>query len=200
MKSLCLLFILNLSFISFAQGKFDVASVEDFQKELNTQYADKQKSPLTVSDREHFNGLDFYPANEKFFVIANLVRTDSSKPFAMKTSTDRKPLYRKYGELHFTVDGKPMKLNVYQSLDLMKIDEYKDRLFLPYSDLTSGNETYIGGRYIDIIIPSGNTIAVDFNKSYNPYCAYNHVYSCPLIPLENDLPIEIKAGVKKFHD
>jgi hypothetical protein len=118
----------------------------------------------------------------------------------MKTSTDREPLYVKYGEVEFTIDGKALKLNVYKNIELSKKKEYKNYLFLPFSDLTSGNESYIGGKYIDLKTPKGNTIAIDFNRSYNPYCAYNYKYSCPKVPLDNDLNIAIKAGVKKFHD
>ena len=133
-------------------------------------------------------------------MTAAFVRTEKEKPFEMKTSTDRKPLYVKYGELSFTIDGRDLKLNVYKNIELSKKEEYKDYLFLPFSDLTSGKESYIGGKYIDLRIPKGDTIVIDFNTSYNPYCAYNHKYSCPKVPLENDLNIEIKAGVKKFHD
>lgn len=118
----------------------------------------------------------------------------------MKTSTSRLPMYEKYGELHFTIDGKICKLNVYRSLDLKKTDEYKDYLFLPFSDTTNGNETYLGGRYIDLKITDGNTMVIDFNKAYNPYCAYNSKYSCPAVPQENVLDVAIRAGVKKFHD
>jgi len=118
----------------------------------------------------------------------------------MKTSTERTPIYVKYGEVQFTIEGQPLKLNVYRHIELSKKKEFKEYLFLPFSDLSSGNESYIGGKYIDLKIPKGNTIAIDFNTSYNPYCAYNHKYSCPKVPLENDLNIEILAGVKKFHD
>jgi uncharacterized protein (DUF1684 family) len=89
---------------------------------------------------------------------------------------------------------------VYQNAELVRKNTYVNYLFLPFSDLTSGNETYIGGRYIDLRIPYGDTIAIDFNQAYNPYCAYNRKYSCPIVPLENDLPIAIRAGVKKFHE
>ena len=73
-------------------------------------------------------------------------------------------------------------------------------MFLPFSDLTNGKESYIGGRYIDIEIQDAAVWEIDFNKAYNPYCAYNHKYSCPIVPLENDLEVAIYAGVKKFHD
>lgn len=194
-----LVFLMLLNF-GFGQEKFDSVAVEKFQKELNSEYADAKTSPLTAEDLAVFKTLEFYPINEKFFVTAKFVRTESEKPFEMKTSTDRKPLYVKYGEAHFVIDGLDYKLNLYRNIELSKKEEYKDYLFLPFSDLTSGKESYIGGKYIDMKIPKGETIVIDFNTSYNPYCAYNHKYSCPKVPLENDLNIEIKAGVKKFHD
>lgn len=200
MRTLITLLLLILFNFGFSLQKFAVSAVAKFQKELNTEYADVKTSPLTADDLAVFKTLDFYPANETFFVLAKLVRTKKEKPFKMETSTDRKPLYVKYGELYFTIDGRDFQLNVYSNIELSKKKGYKNYLFLPFSDLTSGKESYIGGKYIDIRIPKGNTIAIDFNTSYNPYCAYNSKYSCPKVPLENDLDIEIKAGVKKFHD
>lgn len=194
------LFLLIHFNFGFSQEQFDVSAVAKFQKELNMEYADAKTSPLTAEDLAVFKTLDFYPASETFFVVAKLIRTQKEKPFEMETSTDRKPLYVKYGELSFTIDGRDFKLNVYKNIELSKKKEYKDYLFLPFSDLTSGKDSYIGGKYIDLRIPKGDTIVIDFNTSYNPYCAYNHKYSCPKVPLENDLDIEIKAGVKKFHD
>jgi len=198
MKSFLSLLFLLVSTILFAQKSFDKEAVIAFQKELNAEYADSVKSPLLKKDLKTFKALDFYPINEKFFVNAKFIRTPDEKPFEMPTSTSRKPMYVKYGEAHFSIDGKKFKLNLYQSLDLKKIEEYKDALFLPFTDLTSGVDSYGGGKYIDLKIPQGDTIAIDFNTAYNPYCAYNHKYSCPIPPQENDLAIEIKAGVKKF--
>lgn len=200
MKTIQTLVFLMLLNFGFSQEKFDSTSVEKFQKELNTEYADAKTSPLMAEDLAVFKALDFYPINEKFFVTAKFIRTADEKPFEMKTSTDRKPMYVKYGEAHFMIDGKSFQLNIYKNIELSKKEEYKDYLFLPFSDLTCGNESYIGGKYIDMKTPKGDTIAIDFNTSYNPYCAYSHKYSCPKVPLENDLNIEIKAGVKKFHD
>lgn len=102
--------------------------------------------------------------------------------------------------MHFSIEGKELKLNVYQNLELIKKPGYEDYLFLPFSDITCGKGSYIGGRYIDMRIPKSEKVTIDFNQAYNPYCAYNYKYSCPIVPLENDLAIEIKAGVKKFHD
>ena len=200
MRTLFTLFILVQLNLGFGQQKFDLSAVAKFQKELNAEYATAKTSPLTLEDLAEFKTLDFYPASETFFVVAKLVRTQKEKPFEMETSTDRKPLYVKYGELYFEINGQDFKLNVYKNIELSKKKDYKDYLFLPFSDLTSGKESYIGGKYIDVRIPKGDTIMIDFNTSYNPYCAYNSKYSCPKVPLENDLDIEIKAGVKKFHD
>ena len=196
---LLFVFLAQLNF-GFGQEKFNVAAVQKFQKEINAEYANAKTSPLTAEDLAAFKGLDFYPINEKFFVTAKFVRTEKEKPFEMKTSTERKPIYVKYGEVYFTIEGKELKLNLYRNIELSKKKEYKNSLFLPFSDLTSGKESYIGGKYIDLKIPKGNTLAIDFNTSYNPYCAYSHKYSCPKVPLENDLNVEIKAGVEKFHN
>ncbi|MEK8179986.1 DUF1684 domain-containing protein [Flavobacterium buctense] len=173
---------------------------KEFQDTLNKEYGTREDSPLTDEDFKVFKSLDFFPINDKFIVEAKFTRTPKEKVFKMKTSTTRLPEYVKYGELTFTIDGKPFKLNLYQNIDLTKKEGYEDYLFLPFSDLTCGKESYIGGRYIDMRIPKEETVTIDFNKAYNPYCAYNHKYSCPIVPLENDLNIEILAGVKKFHD
>jgi hypothetical protein len=194
--SILLLFFITLG---HAQEKFDVVAVQEFQKKINEEYANPKESPLMAQDLAKFKSLDFFPINEKAFVVAQFVRTKKEKPFKMKTSTSRTPIYIKYGEITFTLEGKELKLNVYRDIELSKKAAYKDDLFLPFSDLTSGKESYIGGRYIDLKLPKGDTIVVDFNTAYNPYCAYNYNYSCPLVPLENDLDVEVKAGVKTFH-
>lgn len=200
MRYILLFSILFQSVFGFSQEKFDLAAAKKYQQELNKEYANRDTSPLEEADFSHFKGLDFYPVSKKYFVVAKLVRTPKEKAFKMKTSTDRTPIYKKYGEVHFEMDGKMHKLNVYQSLELIENPKYKNNLFLPFFDATSGKESYIGGKYIDLKIPKGNTIAIDFNTSYNPYCAYSYRYSCPKVPLENDLKVAIRAGVKKFHD
>jgi uncharacterized protein (DUF1684 family) len=194
------IFIVLIAFnFGFSQKKFNSIDVEKFQKKINSEYADAKTSPLEEKDLKTFKTLAFYPVSNKYFVNAKLVKAENEKAFEMKTSTDRKPKYIKYGTVSFVIDGKSLKLNVYQDVELSKTDEYKDYLFLPFSDLTCGKESYIGGRYIDLKIPIGNTISIDFNQAYNPYCAYNHKYSCPIVPLENDLNVAIRAGVKTFH-
>lgn len=193
-----ILFINVLS--SSAQQKWTAQSAQAAQKKLNKEYANKKESPLTDEDFKTFKSLDFYPISAKYAVEARFVKTNKQKAFAMKTSGTRAPMYLKYGELLFSIDGKLLRLFVYQSLELIKKPGYEDYLFLPFSDTTCGKESYIGGRYIDLRIPKSDKIILDFNTAYNPYCAYNHNYSCPIVPMENDLDIAIKAGVKKFHD
>lgn len=195
MKTIYTIFFLLSFVVSFGQE-----TSKEFQENLNKEYANKEESPLMKEDLEHFQSLDFFPIQDKFIVQATFKRTKKEKVFEMKTSTERLPLYRKYGELEFTIDGVLCKLNVYQNMSLFKKPGFKDYLFLPFSDLTSGNESYIGGRYVDLRIQKGNQWIIDFNKAYNPYCAYNYKYSCPIVPMENDLKVSILAGVKKFHD
>lgn len=199
MKKLLSFLLISCFLVSNAQDKTDESSKE-FQDKLNLDYADKEKSPLMEDDLKNFKALDFFPINDKYIVEATFVRTKKEKVFKMKTSTDRMPLYKKYGELYFIIDGINCKLNVYQNIDLIKKPGFDDYLFLPFSDLTSGKESYVGGRYVDLRIQKGKIWEIDFNKAYNPYCAYNYKYSCPIVPLENDLKVEIFAGVKKFHD
>jgi len=195
------LYLLTLLFIGVIYGQDQKQETsEEFQANLNKEYANVKESPLTSEDLAAFKGLDFFPIDTNYRVRATFVRTKKEKKFQMKTSTDRLPVYKKYGELHFSLINKELKLNVYQNMDLIKKASFEDYLFLPFSDLTNGNETYIGGRYIDLRIQEGTLWTIDFNKAYNPYCAYNHKYSCPKVPLENDLPVAIEAGVKKFHD
>lgn len=191
---------LILSFITCFSQEKKVETSQEFQDNLNKEYSNAEESPLTPEDLKMFKGLDFYSINSKFIVEAKFKRTENEKVFKMKTSTTRTPEYIKYGELVFTIDANEFKLNLYQNIDLIKKEGYADYLFLPFSDETCGKESYIGGRYIDMKIPKGETMIIDFNKAYNPYCAYNHKYSCPIVPLENDLKITILAGVKKFHE
>lgn len=193
-------FFILVTNYALAQTKWTIADVENFQKNLNEEYSDPDESPLNKEDLKAFKSLDFFPINEKFVATARFVRSENEQVFKMKTSTERLPEYIKYAELHFVLEGKDLKLNVYQNVDLVKKTGFEDYLFLPFSDLTSGKESYVGGRYIDLRIPKSSTMILDFNTSYNPYCAYNHLYSCPIVPLENDLNVAIEAGVKKFHD
>ena len=97
------------------------------------------------------------------------------------------------------MENKKIVLNIYQNIEYSKIDEFKNDLFLPFTDFTSGDGSYGGGRYIDLKIPENDLIVIDFNKSYNPYCAYSQRFSCPIPPEENDVSLRIEAGIKNFN-
>ncbi len=200
-KLLVILFLLLTAHYK-SQVKKDsiLATIDVFQNDMNNEYADSTHSPLTREDRLKFKGLDFYPINLDLVVVANLKVTPGQEIFEMPTTTERKPKYVKYGEITFKVKRKKYKLNVYQSMDLLNKPEYKDYLFLPFKDLTSGTTSYGGGRYIDLKATDAKRIIVDFNKAYNPYCAYNHKYSCPIPPKENFLNLKVEAGVKAPKD
>ncbi len=200
-QTLVILSLLVISLISCSKQKKDaiIESAKDFQHKLNLEYADVKTSPLTKQDAISFSSLDFYPIDKKFVVTAAFKKTPNEKSFKMLTTTSRLAEYVKYGIASFKIDSTTYQLNIYQNIELAKKPEYKDYLFLPFTDETTGKESYSGGRYIDLSKPKDDKLVIDFNKAYNPYCAYNHKYSCPIPPTENHLNIAIKAGVKKYH-
>jgi len=195
-------FLILIMLISFTgcheQDEAYRQEVQVFQDEWNTFFSDSVKSPLTEEDRQSFQELDFFPVNKKYQVTAAFTRTPDEEPFEMPTTTERKPVYVKYGEARFELEEKEILLHLFQNLKYAQSEDYDSHLFLPYTDMTSGNESYGGGRYIDLKIPAGDTIVIDFNRSYNPYCAYNPKYSCPIPPPDNHLDIAIRAGVKVY--
>ncbi len=194
------LFILLVFFFgnALAQDSSDIRRILLFQDKLNKEFASEETSPLTPKDFENFKTLDFFKIDTSFCVRAKFVRTPYETPFIMKTTTGREPLYVQYGEAHFTLRDKKYVLKIYQNQGLKTQPEYEDYLFLPFTDVTNDDLTYGGGRFIDLKIPEGNSILIDFNTAYNPYCAYNERYSCPIPPEENSLDIKITVGVKKY--
>lgn len=198
MKYTLLLSVFLLTSCATYQNNRIIKKVIAHQTSENEHFRDKEKTILTEEDFKHFSGLEFYPINLIYRVEATFVRTPKEIPFLMPTTTDRLPEYVKYGEAHFTLDDKELKLALYQSTTPYDEAGYEDYLFLPFTDLTSGDGSYGGGRFLDARIPKGNKIIIDFNKAYNPYCAYNHKYSCPIPPKENDILVRVEAGVKAF--
>ncbi|WP_452222569.1 DUF1684 domain-containing protein [Lacinutrix chionoecetis] len=198
MKNFFCLICLSLSILSCAQDKQPLLGETEHQREENAKFKDALKSPLTEKDRKTFRALEFFPFDSTYVVIANFKRTPDETPFEMATTTDRKPMYVKYGELTFTLKGEACKLDIYQNIDLIKREGYEDYLFLPFLDETNGENSYGGGRYLDASQPEGDTIVLDFNKAYNPYCAYSPRYSCPIVPLKNSLDLAVEAGVKAY--
>ncbi len=196
-KALLIVHILFVTLI-YSQENKAVKSALKFQSKLNKEFANKEKSPFSEEEIKSFKSLDFFPIDTSFITIAKLEFKKNSKPFKMETNTDRLPVYTLYAIATFKIQGFSYKLNIYQNLKLMYTVEFEDYLFLPFTDKTNANTTYGGGRYIDLEIPKGDTIVIDFNKAYNPYCAYKSKYSCPIPPKENHLNIEINAGVKAY--
>lgn len=180
----------------FAQNSTAVQKAKAYQQQLNKEFADPKTSPLSEEALASFDGLPFFTIDSSLIFNAEFLRTPYESPFVMKTTTDRESMYVKYGEVYFTIDGVEYTLNVYQSQELVTDPAYADYLFVPFTDATNGKTSYGGGRYLDLHIPKGEIILLDFNRTYNPYCAYNAKYSCPIPPAENHLEIPIKAGVK----
>ena len=178
--------------VSFTQDSYN-DSIKSFIKDYIA------KHEVVKGDNKKY--LSFYPVNEEYRIVADFEKVQNAKWFTMQSSGNRKQTYRIYGIIRFTIHDTALKLNIYQSQDLLPSAEYKDYLFLPFSDLTSGEETYGSGRYIDLRFDDikENKVTVDFNKAYNPYCAYvSGEYSCPIPPKENALGIAILAGEKNY--
>lgn len=193
-----LLFMAVTSF-SWSQNDAEVTSeIFAYQEEENEKFSNPETTILQKKDFKKFKALDFYPINLEYVVTARFIRTPNEVSFLMPTSTERLPEYVKYGEAHFEIAGKKLKLNLYQSAVPSEDPAYVDYLFLPFTDLTSGDESYGGGRFLDAYIPEGDSMVLNFNKAYNPYCAYSPKYSCPIPPAENYLAIRVEAGVKDF--
>ena len=192
--------LMGIIFLGCQSQKKIIKFESEFQSEQNSFFKDASKSPLKSKDLKVFEGLDFFSIDSMFVVKAQLKRTPNTSYFEMKTTTNRVTRERVFGVLSFTINGQLLKLNVYQSEPDMDSDTDLDYLFLPFLDATNGETTYGGGRYIDLSIPATDALIIDFNKAYNPYCAYNEKYSCPIVPRENYLALEIRAGVKRFKD
>lgn len=193
-----IIFVLTIITLGCTQDKQPLLGETDWQRTMNADFKDATKSPLKDKDRKDFKGLDFFKFDSTYVVKATLTRTPDEKPFKMKTTTERRPDYVKYGVVSFELNGQEHQLNIYQNLGLLTEPGYEDYLFLPFLDNTNGEESYSGGRYVEARIPEGSEIIIDFNTAYNPYCAYNDKYSCPIVPRENTLYVSIEAGVKAF--
>lgn len=171
-------------------------SIRKFQKELNQSFGNPEKSPLMKDKIQDFEGLPFFSVNEKYRVTAKFEKLPPELLVSLKTSDKRLRDYERFAIATFELEGKQFQLTLFRSTAKVITRGYENSLFLPFTDQSNGKETYGGGRYIDVEIPLGDTIVIDFNKAYNPYCAYSDRYSCPIPPQENDLQISILSGVK----
>jgi len=160
-----------------------------------------ESTPLLPEQLKDFKGLKYFEPDLKYKIEGKLVKDDKQEIVLMKTSTDREPAYVRYGVVYFKIDTFNLKLAVFQNKKMLDLSQDTNLLFVPFRDGTNGKETYGGGRYFDCEIPlTGNPVLLDFNKAYNPYCAYNPRFSCVIPPEKNRLKIGIEAGEKVFEE
>ncbi|MFB6161707.1 MAG: DUF1684 domain-containing protein [Haloferacaceae archaeon] len=166
-------------------------------REAKDDYFRSDRSPLPPAERAEFEGLDYYPIDEDYRFEIPLDEHDEPASVTVGTSTGGERTYLEWGEFRFEVEGEPVTLQAYRS------DPDDDRLWVPFRDATSGEETYGAGRYIDLEADvhrtDEGTWVLDFNEAYNPTCAYSDRYECPLPPTENWLDVPIEAGEKAYH-
>ena len=192
-------------FLSISLGAQTEANLE-YDKELKKFRKDYVKSLLAddrapLEKKKDAKSVQFFEPNSAFIVKCLFIRTGGEAPFDMKTYAEETKPYIKYGELLFEIPGKGTKrISVYQSLKALKMPMYKDHLFIPFNDPTNGDTTYGGGRYIDLKVSDikQGIVLLDFNKAYNPWCAYSDGFNCPIPPKENNLDIAILAGEMDF--
>jgi uncharacterized protein (DUF1684 family) len=191
-KVLLLSFTFILYNAAFTQKDFYVESIKAYQKKYVAEHEVVKKA-----DKKYFR---FFPISNSYNVSCTFEKITDTVGFTMKTSANTLKHYFKYGRLNFKISGTDCHLYVYQSKDLMQTEKYRNYLFVPFTDATTGDESYGSGRYLEFYIADiqNNTLQLDFNKAYNPYCAYAAGYKCPIPPRENNLPLAIKAGEKNF--
>ena len=148
------------------------------------------ESPIPAARRAAFQALPYYPIDEQYRVPAALRVARSEEIIEMSTSTGKPRRMRRIGTLAFTLKGQPLTLTAFAEAD----DTALRRLFVPFGDLTSGMDTYQGGRYLDLDLKGSGVYELDFNRAYHPYCVFNPEYECPVPPRENRLKVPILAG------
>jgi hypothetical protein len=166
--------------------------LEQFRADKDEFYRQDHRSPLTPAQQRGFQGLSYFPENKALIIKARIDRKAEPGIVHVETTKGEQQEYRRYGLVRFEVDGQPAQLTLYGS-------DRSHSLFMPFRDATSGKETYGAGRYLDLRT-HGEQVVVDFNYAYNPNCAYNPDWSCPLPPAENWLKVPIRAGEMTFPD
>jgi uncharacterized protein (DUF1684 family) len=156
---------------------------------------DPRQTPLKPAELAQFHGISWFPIQPAYRVTAHIAPSPDRKMFQMRTSSGATDAYIKVGVLTFALNGHPCRLSAYKSA---KQESGDPSLFIPFTDATSGHESYAGGRYLEVPAGHGATVTLDFNIAYNPYCAYTTGFSCPIPPQENHLKIAVKAGAKAY--
>ena len=167
-----------------------VEEIEAKRIEKNEELKTSEESPLTNEQKETFKTLSYFPIAEKYKVRSEFQRNNREQIVKMSITNGNQQEYKVFGNAHFHLDGKELDLVVY------KPATSEDYLFIPFYDETSADLTYGGGRYVEPELIDGGTLLIDFNTAYNPYCAYNHTYRCPIPPQDNNLNVSILAGEK----
>ena len=190
--------VIIFSFSCREKKRYQDVNLTEYQRQVNNYFKDASVSPLKPKDLKNFQGLDFFEFDSIYVVKAKIEETKESLPFKMKTTTDIPADVRKYADLFFQITDKEFELSVYENLEYEGVEGYENYLFLPFLDETNENETYGGGRYLDLFLNGTDSIIIDFNKAYNPKCVYDENFSCPIVPRKNFLNTRIEAGVKNF--
>lgn len=167
------------------------SELENFRMQKDAIFKSDPDSPLSREQKLVFEGLRYFPENPLLRMDLKLERLNPVETIEMQTSTGDTQKYERYGRIHFQVDGQNAELTVYKN---------RYGLFLPFVDSLANHETYGAGRYLEPELLSADTLRVDFNLAYNPYCAYNENWSCPLTPFENRLKVPVRAGEKLFNE
>lgn len=172
-------------------------SIAEYRKHYVEDLLADKRHPIAPAQVKN---LSFYPPDPKFRILASFTATPGKEPFLVPTHSGKQKPFREYGYLSFVVNGEPFTLHVYQLMSLVNDTAHSDELFIPFYDETNYETTFPGGRYIDLSIHDirDDKVLLDFNKCYNPYCAYADGFSCPVPPKENSLRTAIKAGEKMF--
>jgi uncharacterized protein (DUF1684 family) len=182
-------------FANEGEEKHYLEELLQFRMEKDSFLLTSPRSPIKKEDRQTFQHLKYYEINPQFVVKATLHRDENQPQLTITTTTGKTRDAVSYGKLEFTLMGKLFHLTAYKFTDRRSEGE----LFVPFTDSTSGRETYGAGRYLDLEENETGEYVLDFNKAYNPYCAYNEEYSCPIPPRENRLSLAITAGERVYH-
>lgn len=179
----------------FSCAKQNLDAIVAFQTKLSEEWKNPETTPLKEEEKADFKGITFFPIQKKYQLQADFSPIENGKTIPFPTSAKKIKYYKEYGLAKFKLNGKKLELTIYQSDP--PIEGYENSLFIPFMDETNGDTTYGGGRYIDLEISDiqNGQFTLDFNKAYNPYCAYSKHYNCPIPPANNYLETEIKSGV-----
>lgn len=195
MNAIGIKFLLFFS-VCFLAAPAQEAEYFEFWSKTDAEFADPENSPLKKAEIAQFDSVARYAYNPHYVFSARWERLKRQKPVTFQTTGKIKQRYQKAGIIHFTVDSSEQVLAAYRNLELMRMPGYENRLFIPFTDASNGFGTYEGGRYLEIDMPDSDSLHLNFNLVYNPYCAYSDRYSCPIPPRENDLDVKILAGAK----